>query len=161
MENEKQTDDGLDAIIDRYDMTTKCQLSREEIRFRVRKAMVLLNLSHCLADVADYMVTDAECILTPFGATFKREDKMYFKRLIESLHAARRYAQQLTVPAYHSADGDDFATDTEWWYNFVRMTQDRIGEDVTKTRLLLEYISTMPSELGMFKLYARDFKRAK
>jgi hypothetical protein len=41
------------------------------------------------------------------------------------------------------------------------MTQDRIGEDVTKTRLLLEYISTMPSELGMFKLYARNFKRAK
>lgn len=152
-------DDGVDEIIDRFRMTEKTGMTREEIKHGVKKAMVLLNLAHTLADTIDYLVTDAEGILQPLGATFQREDKQRFKRMKECLKAARRTAAELCLPVYRSTDGEEYASDVEWWYNFVRMTQDRIGEDVTKTRLLLEYIHAMTSELQMFKIHMRDFKR--
>lgn len=159
MEKEKQYDDGVDAIIDRFKMTEKTGLSREEIHHLVKKGMVLVNMCNTLADVIDYLVTDAECTLQPFGATLERQDKLNFKRMQKSLREARKYARECSINAYTSEDGEAFAADAEWWYNFVRLVQDRVAEDIQKTRLLLQYVSTMPSQLGMFNVRMRDFKR--
>lgn len=43
----KKRDADIDAIIDRFDMTTKCSLTRESIHERVIKAMVSMNWLTC------------------------------------------------------------------------------------------------------------------
>lgn len=159
MEKEKNYEDGVDAVIDRLKMTEKTSMSREEIHRLVKKGMVLVNLSTTLADVIDSLVMDAECTLQPYGATLSRQDKLNFKRMQKSLRDARKYAKECSIDAYTSEDGQAFADDVDWWYNFVRLVQDRTSDDVQKTRLLLQYVSTMPSILGMFDVKMRDFKR--
>lgn len=62
--------DELDEVIDRCKMIERTGLSRDELHQRVQKATICLNMAHCLSDVIETLVMDAECILQPFGATF-------------------------------------------------------------------------------------------
>ena len=72
---EKRVRDELDDVIDRCKMIETTGKSREELHRMVEKATLCLNMAHCLSDVIETLVLDAECILRPFGATFEREDK--------------------------------------------------------------------------------------
>ena len=70
MAEEKRERDELDDVIDRCDMIQTTGKSREDLHKMVEKATVCLNMAHCLSDVIETLVMDAECILQPFGATF-------------------------------------------------------------------------------------------
>jgi hypothetical protein len=56
-------------------------------------------------------------------------------------------------------DANLFANDSDWWYNFIRLVEDRTGNDALKTRQLLNWVLTMPSEMGIFKIKKSDFKQ--
>ena len=95
----------------------------------VQKATMCLNMAHCLSDVIETLVMDAECILRPFGATFEREDKLRFKQLSKALQDAQKCAKRTTLGLYKHEQADDFAEDCDWWYNMIRLLADRTGED--------------------------------
>ena len=159
MNDDNRPHDGLDDVIDRCGMIDKTGKSREELHMMVQKATICLNMAYCLADVCETLVMDAECILRPFGATFEREDKMRFKQLTVALENVQKCTKRTTLPLYTHQDADDFAEDCDWWYNMVRLLADRTGDDELKTLQVINWLTHMPTQLAMFDVKKRDFKR--
>ena len=158
MEEERVRDE-LDNVIDRCKMIETTGKSREELHKMVQKATMCLNMAHCLSDVIETFVMDAECILRPFGATFEREDKLRFKQLSKALQDAQKCAKRTTLGLYKHEQANDFTEDCDWWYNMIRLLADRTGEDELKTLQVINWLTTMPSVLGMFDVKKRDFKK--
>lgn len=156
--NERQRDE-LDDVIDRCDMMARTGLTRDELHKRVEKATLCLNMAHCLSDVIETLVMDAEGILRPFGATFEREDKLHFKQLTKSLQDAQKCSKRCCIGLYNHEQVNDFAEDCDWWYNIIRLIADRVGDDELKTLQVINWLVTMPSTLQMFDVKKRDFKR--
>lgn len=158
MSDETRKRDEMDDVIDRCKMIESTGMSREEIHKRLQKATMCLNIASCLADVIETLVMDSECILRRFGATFEREDKMNFKRLAKSLQDAQKCARRCCIGLYRHEQADDFCSDSDWWYNIIRLIADRTGEDELKTKQVINWLVTMPSVLNMFDVKKRDFK---
>ncbi len=158
MENSKATTshseerDEVDAVIDRCKMIERTGLNREELHAKVDKALTCLNLT---------LVMDAEAILRPFGATFEREDKQHYRQLTRTLYDAGKCAQRLCGGIYASDQADEYANECDWWYNIIRLIEDRTGDDELKTRQVINWLTTMPSVLNMFEVKKRDFLRIK
>jgi len=159
MTEETRERDELDDVIDRCGMIAKTGKSREDLHRMVKKATMCLNIAHCLSDVIETLVMDSEWILKPLGATFEREDKLHFKRLTRALQDAQKCARRPTLGLYRHNDADDFGKESDWWYNMIRLIADRTGENELKTLQVINWLSTMPSQLGMFDVKKRDFKR--
>ena len=159
MNDETRERDELDDVIDRCRMIERTGLSRDDLHRRVRKATMCLNLANCLADVMETLVMGAESILRPFGATFDREDKLHFKHLTKALQEAQKCAKRCCIGLYKHEDADVFAEDCDWWYNTIRLLTDRIGGDPLKTLQVINWLTTMPSQLNMFDVKKRDFKK--
>ena len=102
-----------------------------------------------------------ECILRPFGATFEREDKLRFKQLSKALQDVQKCAKRTTLGLYKHQQADEFAEDCDWWYNMVRLLADRTGDDELKTLQVINWLTTMPSQMHMFDVKKRDFKKIK
>ena len=161
MNSEERERDELDAVIDRCKMIERTGLSREELHAKVDKALMCLNLTRVLADVIETLVMDAEAILRPFGATFEREDKQHYRQLTKTLYDAEKCAQRLCGGIYASSEADAYAQECDWWYNIIRLIEDRTGDDELKTRQVINWLTTMPSVLNMFEVNKRDFLRIK
>lgn len=157
MSEETKDQDWLDDVIDRFKMTERTGKSREELHFMVRKATICLNIAHCLSDVIDTLVMDAETILIPIGAAFEHEDKLHFKQLIQSLQDVQKCAKRTTFDLYHYKDADDYADECDWWYNMIRLICDRTGSDELKTKQVINWLITMPSVLNLFDVKKKDF----
>lgn len=155
---ELQTKD-IDAFIEKYDVMSKTSMTREQIHKHIMKATVTMNLSLVLSDVVNTLVLDTESYLSQFGAVFNREDKYTFNKMMECLKAAKKWAGKSGLPIYNNTLADAFAEDSDWWYNMIRLIEDRTGDDIQKTRLLLQYVTTMPSVMQMFNIKYKDFKR--
>ena len=151
--------DELDDIIDRFQMETKTGRSREELRALVHKGITCLNIAYCLADVIDWLIFDTDSTLGPFGASLDKNDKRMFKQLKRTLASARQQARDITRGVYHHEDGEKFQGESDWWYNIIRLIEDRTGDDELKTRQVINWLVTMPSVLNMFDVRTKDFKR--
>lgn len=151
----------IDEMIDRFNMTKKCSLSREQIHKAVERGMILNNFAFVLADAANTFLMDCECEMSKLGVAFTQKDKQNFKEMLKQIHSARKWAEICALPIYEIKDADDACADSDWWYNFIKLVDDRIGDDPRKTNLLLEYILAMPSEIGLFKVEYNDFKQFK
>ena len=151
--------DELDDVIDRCQMIERLGISRDELHKRVEKATLCLNIASCMADVIETLVMDSECLLRQLGATFEREDKLNFKRLTKSLQDAQKCAKRCCIGLYRHEQADDFASDSDWWYNMIRLIADRTGDDQLKTAQVINWLAAIPSVLQMFDVKMRDFKR--
>lgn len=160
-ERQAKVDADIEAMIDRFDMTTKCGLSREAIHKKVQRGMILNNLAFVLADAANSALMDMEEELSGLGVAFSQNDKYNFKQMLSHVTAAKKWAEKSALPIYEIKDADDACADSDWWYNMIKLIDDRLGDDVQKTNMLLEYVLAMPSEIGLFKITYNDFKHFK
>lgn len=151
----------IDDMIDRFNMETRCGKTREELRALVRKGMLQNNLAFILADVANWFLSDCEATLGQLGVAFGGGDKKNFTMMLRKLSEARKWAAQSALPIYHLKNGetDNACYDSDWWYHFIQLVDDRLGDDPRKTNLLLEYILNMPREVGLLAVEYNDFKR--
>lgn len=148
----------IEAMIDRFGMDKKCNLSREAIKTKIQRAMVLNNLAFVLADAAHSFLMDCEGELSRFDVCFAQKDKYNFKQMLSHLQAARKWAKESALPIYEIPDKYDACADSDWWYNMVKLIDDRLGDNPQKTNLLLEYLLNMPSEVKLFEVTYNDFK---
>jgi hypothetical protein len=151
--------DELDMIIERFDMEAKTGRTHEELRKLVHKGMTCLNLAYCLTDVIDWLIFDVDATLGPFGAALERKDKQLFGAMKKSLSAARQQARDITRDVHREADKNGFQGECDWWYNLIRLVEDRTGNDELKTKQVIQWLSTMPSQMNMFDVHTKDFKR--
>lgn len=160
-ERDKKRDAEIDEMIDRFHMMKKCNMSREAIHKAVEKGMVLNNLAFVLADACNTFLMDCENELKRFDVAFGQTDKYNFRQMLSHISAARKWAEKSALPIYDIPDADDACADSDWWYSFIKLVNDRTGENLSKTNLLLEYVLNMPSEMNMFDVKYNDFKRFK
>lgn len=151
--------DELDDVIDRCKMIERTGLTREQLHKRVEKSTMCLNIASCLADVIETIVMDSEAILRPLGATFEREDKLHYKQLVKSQRETQKCARRCCAGLYQHPDANDFADDSDWWYNIIRLIADRVGGDALKSRQVINWLDAMPSVMNMFNVKKRDFQR--
>ena len=148
-------------IIDRLHLEKVNGKPREELCKQIEKALVSLNLSYVLADVVDYLMMDCESTMRELSVEYEDPAKTYFKEMKKLAGATRKWAQRGTRDINRHEDADQYAGEVDWWYNMVRMLEDRTGEDELKTKQVLDWISTMPSVMDLFKIRKKDFQRFK
>lgn len=155
------TVDQYDAMIESLHLVEATGLTHDELRTIVRRALIGLNLSYVLADVINSLLIDVEDELAKIRVPYDDRDRSYFKELKKLVSASRKWALRATRGLYHHQDADDFAGESDWWYNIIRLIEDRTGEDELKTKQVLQWLTTMPSVMGLFKVKMKDFRREK
>jgi hypothetical protein len=86
-------------------------------------------------------------------------ERSYFKELKKLVNATRKWANRITRDYRHSERDGDLAIESDWWYHMILMVEDRIGTDNLKTKQLIQWISTMPSQLNLFdNIHTKDFE---
>lgn len=158
-EREKMRDAEIGALIDRYDMESKCSLTRCQIHKIVRRGMVLNNLAFILADVVNTLLMDMESEIGRFGVVLSYSDKYNFNQMMTHIRAAKKWAEKSALPMYHIKDADNACYDSDWWHSMILLIDDRTGDDARKTNLLLEYLLNMPPGDDLFHITYNDFKR--
>lgn len=150
----------LDNIIDTLRLEQSTGLTRDEIYVYIEKAARLMDLSVCLADVINSLMIDVTDISAKVKVPLMDErSRNYFKELKKLANATRKWAYAVTRDARHSERDGDLATESDWWYNLILMVEDRTGTDQLKTKQLIQWISTMPSQLHLFDIHTKDFER--
>lgn len=150
----------LEDVIQGHNLYDNCDMSPEAIRYWAKKAMITNSLAYVLADAAESFLMDCDGALAKFDRLVKRDVKRNFKIMHKCVNDARKAAKKAVGPMYetHSGFTDDGCIDSDWFYNFVMLLDDRVGVNPQKTRILLEFLFNMPSEGdGMFNPEYDDF----
>jgi hypothetical protein len=150
----------LEEVIKANNLDKDCTMSPESIKHFAKKAMITNSLAYILADAAETFLMDCEFALGKFDRNLLREVKRNFRQMKSAVHQARLAAKKAAEPMYEAGSGftDDACIDSDWWYNFVKLLDDRVGVNKQKTQLLLEFLLNMPSEgEGLFKPKLEDF----
>jgi hypothetical protein len=135
-------------------------LSVDAVRHYAHLAMTTNSLAYILADAAETFLMDCENALAKFDRHLLKEVKQNFRQMNRQVHAARLAAKKAAHPMYVTDSGftNDACIDSDWWYNFMKLVDDRIGTNKQKTQLLLEFLLNMPSEgEGLFNPQFKDF----
>ena len=149
-----------DIIIDALHLIQATGLTREELHRHIETVAVLMDLTTVLADVIDSLLLDIDDLLAKVKTPLDDRDRSYFKQMRKLIRASRKWAQQATRDTQHSERYDDMATESDWWKMFILMVEDRTGTDELKTRQLIRWVSTMPSQLHIFEhIRTKDFER--
>ena len=150
----------LDTIIDALHLIQATGLTREELHKNIETVAVMMDLTTVLADVIDSMLLDIDDLLAKVKTPLDDRDRSYFKELRKLIKAARKWAQRATRETRHSERDGDLATESDWWYNLILLIEDRTGTDEMKTKQLIRWISTMPSQMHLFdSINTKDFLR--
>lgn len=150
----------LEEVIKANNLAKNCTMSPEGIRHHAKMAMVTNSLAYILADASETFLMDCENALGKFDRHLQKEIKQNFRQMTRCVHSARLAAKKAALPMYKTDSGftDDACIDSDWWYNFVKLIDDRVGVNPQKTRLLLEFLLNMPSEgEGLFNPKFEDF----
>jgi len=149
----------LEEVIKENNLDTS-GLSPEAVRRHAKIAMNANSLAYILADAAETFLMDCEVSLSKFDRHLKREVKQNFAQMKRCVHSARAATKKAAQPMYDTDSGftDDACIDADWWYNFVKLVDDRVGTNPQKTHLLLEFLLNMPSEgEGLYNVKLEDF----
>lgn len=149
-----------DTIIDALHLIQATGMTREELHKNIETVAVMMDLITVLADVIDSMLLDIDNLLAKVKTPLDDRDRSYFKELRKLIKAARKWAQRATRETRHSERDGDLATESDWWYNLILLVEDRTGTDEMKTRQLIRWVSTMPSQMHLFdSINTKDFLR--
>ena len=150
----------LEEVIKAHNLTKDSQMSPEAVKHWAKMAMVTNSLAYILADAAESFLMDCDEALGKFDKNLVQKTKQNFKELHKCVVAAKAAAKKAASPIYETTSGytDDACIDSDWWYNFVKLLDDRVGVNPQKTQMLLEFLLQMPSEGdGLFNPKYEDF----
>ena len=72
----------------------------------------------------------------------------------------KKEASESTCSSDRTGTTDGAGTESDWWYNLILLVEDRTGTDEMKTRQLIRWVSTMPSQMHLFdSINTKDFLR--
>lgn len=156
----EQAKEQFDKIIDALHLEQATGLTREQLHKEIGRVSVLLDLAYVLADVCDSLMFDVTDILAKVKTPLDDRDRSFFKEMKKLANATRKWAQRATRDTRYSERDGDLANESDWWKNFILMVEDRTGTDELKTRQLIRWISTMPSQMHLFEnIHTKDFLR--
>lgn len=151
----------LDTVIGTLQLERTTGKSRDELYKLVETAATEMDLAVCLADVINSLMLD----IIDFSNKVKiplmdERERSYYKELRKLAEATRKWAMMATRDTRHSERDRDMVMESDWWYNLILMVEDRTGTDALKTKQLLHWISSMPSQMHLFDhIHTKDFER--
>jgi len=138
---------------------SKKGFSKEEARKKLRHTLTCLSLAYVLCDVVNTFLVDAEGTLKDLGGTLNKEDKHCFNQFLKAFNSLKQWASMCSKFIYVREDSKNSIQDSDWWYNIIRLIEDRLSDNPLKTHQLIEYLLNMRSEMGIFDVEYDDFKR--
>lgn len=155
----KENMDNVEKFIEENGVHPEIRMSETEIKRRVYKTMAENNAAFVLADAANSFFIDCEKGLSVLGKGFKNEQKMKFSRLKQAVRLAKNLSAEIADELYQLKDEEkSFALyDSDFYYNLIKLIEDRTGEDPTKAYILLEFLLGMPST-GLYDVKLDDFR---
>lgn len=96
-------------------------------------------------------------MLKDIGMALSGEDKHRFLLFQKSVHSMKCNAGAFARPLYYMKDSDDAASCSDWYLNFLKLVETKITH-AQKTRMLLEFLLTMPNESGVYDVKLEDFE---
>ena len=139
-------------------LNPRIPLTKEESEKILNDAFTLANIAYILSDTVHSYFLDATSKFAVLGVELKDEDKHHFLEMKKYAERAQFHSKQLAKHIYDMEESEDALRDSDWFYNLIKLVQDRLGEDKVKTHQFLEYLSMMPSE-GTFKVGIEDFQK--
>jgi len=157
----EETKRQFDQIIDALHLEQATGKTREELHRIVAVVAVKMDLCVVLADVVDSLMLDIDDALklVKVPQMVDDYDRSNIREMRKHIRACRKYAQQMTRETAKSDREADMAGESDWWKNLILLVEDRTGEDDLKTKQVIQWLTTMPSLLGLFNIHTRDFKR--
>lgn len=128
----------------------------EQVKKKLANGLALNVLTYTLADAVNTMFIDMECTLNKLGLYLKKSERMKFNQLKQAAKKARYWSNECAHDLNTDVDAQKLQNDSDFWYNLIKLIQDRLGSDERKFRMLIEFLDTMPSE-GLFKIGLQDF----
>ena len=157
----EETKKQFDQIIDALHLEQATGKTREELHRIVAVVAVKMDLCVVLTDVVDSLMLDIDDAvrLIKVPQMVDDYDRSNIKEMRKHVRAVRKYAQQMTRETTKSDREADMAGESDWWKNMILLVEDRTGEDELKTKQVIQWLTTMPSILGLFNIHTRDFRR--
>ncbi len=132
--------------------------SEKEAVERTFRLMTENNLAFILCDAAQSFFVDCERGLGFFGKGVSRSDKMKFNQLKRVVKQGNQLTKELGSILYGLEEADSALHDSDYYYNLIKLIEDRCGDNAQKSNLLLEFLLQMPSS-GLFDVDISDFQR--
>ena len=150
----------FDSIIDELHLEQATGMSREQLHKAVNVVAVKMDLCYVLADVIDSLMIDIDDAIKRIYNPFDERDRSAFKELRTLIRATRTRARLACRTMNLSKDASSFCMESDWWLKLILMVEDRTGTDELKTKQVIRWLSTIPSQLGLFdKIHTKDFTR--
>lgn len=135
----------------------KAGMTNDDAELKARQVISNLNITYILADVCNSFLMETEKVLKEMGMALCGEDKHRFLLFQKSVHSTRCNAGAFARPLYYMKDSDDAASCSDWYLNFLKLVETKIT-NAQKTRMLLEFLLTMPNESGVYDVKLEDFE---
>ena len=150
-----------DDFIATHKLVEKTMLPVDTLRNIIRKTLIANTFAYVFADIVDYFIKDCDEYLGKFDKCFSRESKQYYNEMRKHIIAAKKYSKKLWEPASDNACTDDICSDSDWWFSFIKLVDDRIEGNSENANKLLECLFNMPEGDSPYKVEYDDFKTFK
>jgi hypothetical protein len=147
-----------DEFIQQHNLVAKTGMSLEGVRREVKRAMVACSFAHILNDVVNSFIMDCDVALGHFGKCFSQKDKATFNQLHRHIKAADHLSREFAVGMYNSVQSSLLCSDSDWWYNMIKLIDNRLESQKDETYQLLDFLFSLPEHDNTYKVTLNDLK---
>lgn len=110
----------------------------------------MTNVTFLLGECLDSMLIDSRDEVVKLGVDYKHSIKQRWRRLTDTLAAARRACKDFSRELYHLEDTDQALTDADWLVDLIYLITDRTGDDEEAQTSLRSLIYNLPSKCNFY-----------
>lgn len=110
----------------------------------------MTNVTFMLGECLDSMLIDSRDEVVKLGVDYKHSIKQRWRRLNDTLAAARRACKDFSRELYHLEDTDQALTDADWLVDLIYLITDRTGDDEEAQTKLRSLIYNLPSKCHFY-----------
>lgn len=110
----------------------------------------MTNVTFLLGECLDCMLIDSRDEVNKLGVDFKHSIKQRWRRLNDTLAAARRAAKDFERELYTIRDTDQACKDADWLVDLIYLITDRTGDDEEAQTRLWHLIHNLPSKCWFY-----------
>lgn len=116
-----------------------------------RKAVIMLNLSYMLADVANSFCMDANDLMAGMGKELRQSERMKFNNMASTAKRLQMQTKIVTEEFYKVPAVNLACEESDYMYDLIMLIVDRIGDDSnTMQKLRATIFNQFKSTLGIY-----------
>ena len=129
-----------------------------EQEIATRKALFYTNIAYLLADMANTAVMDADTEFKKISGGIKSDERKKFSYAKNQLRKAKEITERIAKPIYKLSEADDACSDSDYLFEALKLIIDRTSETTDSKKQMLEYITQMPSKMGIYEFVKQEIE---